>query len=182
MGLFPFLWGPSLIVMLVSHNGVVWQKHWMLGGVRVSGMGCGDELTQWLVSWILDQQVWNGVKLRSLCHVLGHGTLPLQCLSPPKSVNGTGQFVRTTWQLLGVTSDGLASHPRGEATLLDTSCYRNWSGAPVLMILLASLFPWEWNWLSCPVARENITGMYPFLATKTWRGIWCFVWNKPFTI
>jgi len=35
-------------------------------------------------------------KLGSLCHVLRQDTLPSQCLSPAKSVNGTGQFVRTT--------------------------------------------------------------------------------------
>jgi len=38
-------------------------------------------------------------KLESLCYVLRQDTLPSQCLSPPKSVNGPGQFVRATWHL-----------------------------------------------------------------------------------
>ena len=46
-------------------------------------------------------------------------------------------------------------------------CHRNWSRAPVLTIHLASLVPWEWNRLLCPVASEHITGMFSFLATTT---------------
>ena len=49
-------------------------------------------------------------------------------------------------------------------------CHRNWSRAPVLTIHLASLVPWEWNRLLCPVASDYITGVFSFLATTTGGG------------
>ena len=62
----------------------------------------------------------------SLCCVLGQDTLLSQCLSPPRSINrGTSELSGKPDEILGVTCDGLASHPGGVAILLVASCYRN---------------------------------------------------------
>ena len=61
----------------------------------------------------------------SFCCVLGPDTLLSQCLSPPRSVMGTRKLSGKPDKMLGVTCDGLASHPGGVAILLVASCYRN---------------------------------------------------------
>ena len=156
--------------MLGEHNGE-------------GGLGGGWKLmAQWFVSWTFDQQVHNGAHARVTvsCSQARHLTLSLPLSL--KSVNGTGLLVSSTWQLLWVTYNGLSSLPWRVATLLVTSCLRNWRRALVLTIHLASLNPQEWNWLFCPVASGNITGMFSFLAIMARRGIWFPVWNRPFTI
>ena len=52
----------------------------------------------------------------------------LQCLSPPRSINGYKKPANIWGNLTncrGMTCDGLASRPAGVEILLAASCYRN---------------------------------------------------------
>ena len=52
-------------------------------------------------------------------------TLPSQCLSPPRCINGYRQIVgENLTNCGGVTCDGLASRPGGVEILLTASCYK----------------------------------------------------------
>ena len=49
---------------------------------------------------------------RSMCHVLGQNTLFSQCISPPRSINGSWWIVMEAWWNAGsnLAFNGLASH------------------------------------------------------------------------
>ena len=84
-----------------------------------------------MASWLVRSSTDRTVRVRALsrgqCVVfLGQDTLPSQCLSLPRSINGYRRFVRgnltNCWL---VTCDGLASRPGGVEILQAASCYGN---------------------------------------------------------
>ena len=61
------------------------------------GLVFTDTVAYWSVDWTPGQEVWVQDLAGSMCCVLGQNTVIVQCLSPPRSVNGCWKIIRETW-------------------------------------------------------------------------------------
>ena len=120
------------------------------------------------------------------CHVLGHDTLPLQCLFPPKSVqckysvNGTGSFVRGNLTIAGghlrwtsIPSKGRSNTPRH--FMLQKLEWRTRTDGPSGLSVPLGM---ELAFVPCSQGKHHWN--IPILSHKDWKGDLVFCLKQTF--